>query len=469
MGAPLKKKPRNPADGYKVLLVDDDADFSGVLREILGSAHTLVRAADAAGAMTALSSADPDVVLLDLKLGTGPDGFAVLEMLKAREPNLPVVILSASQDTNTVVRAMKAGASHFIGKPPRYDELEERLRLAVEERLRAFQIESYRLPETDFLGFGPAMEEVQELAQLASTTDLPVLILGETGSGKTLLASRIHQRSAKRQEPFREVNIAALPAAILDSELFGHERGSFTGAEERRRGLFELAGEGTILLDEVGDLARECQVKLLQVVEKGWFRRVGGEEELRTSARVIAATHQDLGAMIAQGLFRSDLYYRLASLVIRIPPLRERCESIGPLALSFLHGHAELTDAAQELLVRQKWPGNVRQLQHTLQVARLFAHRGVVDVEQVGRALRQTSFLADKQDARTDYFEMPYAEAVERVREDFQREYVEKLLRRCHGNVSQAARVSGLARPHLHALLKRLSLQRSGKPERHDP
>jgi DNA-binding NtrC family response regulator len=163
-------------------------------------------------------------------------------------------------------------------------------------------------------------------------------------------------------------------------------------------------------LDEIGDLPRECQVKLLQVVEKGWFRRVGGGEELHTTARVIAATHQDLGSMIAQGTFRRDLYYRLANLVISIPPLRERWESIVPLARSFLRGQAELTEAAQEMLTRQRWPGNVRQLQHTLQVARLFATGGVIDVEQVKRALRQTS-LTDEQEVRTDLFEMPYAAA----------------------------------------------------------
>ncbi|MFL6260126.1 MAG: sigma-54-dependent transcriptional regulator [Thermoanaerobaculia bacterium] len=460
----MSKKPRTSGEGYKILLVDDDPDIHSVLGELLRPAHTLIYAADAAGALDKLDSVDPDVVLLDLKLGAGPDGFIVLEELRVREPSLPVVILSASQDTDTVVRAMKAGASHFIGKPPRFDELRERLRLAVEERQRALQIESYRLPETEVFGSGTAMEEVRELAQIASTTDLPILILGETGTGKSLLASRIHQRSAKRQGPFREVNIAALPPAILDSELFGHERGSFTGADRRRRGLFELAAEGTILLDEIGDLPRECQVKLLHVVEKGWFRRVGSEEDLHTTARVIAATHQDLRSMIAQGAFRSDLYYRLANLVIWIPPLRERWESIAPLARSFLRGQEELTDSAQELLTRQRWPGNIRQLQHTLQVARLFANEGVVGVEQVRRALRQTS-LTEEGEAHTNLFEMPYALAAEKAREDFQRDYLQRLLNRCHGNISQAARECGLTRPHLHTLLKKLGLN---KPEGYD-
>ncbi len=457
----MKQKPSIPA-GSKVLLVDDDPDVHAVLGEILEPSHSLIHATTAARALEAFEAEDPDVVLLDLNLGSGPDGFTVLEKLKAREPSLPVVILSAHQDTDSVVRAMKAGASHFIGKPPRFDELRERLRLAVEERRRAFQIESYRLPETEFLGSGSAMKEVRELAQIASETDLPILILGETGTGKTFLARCIHQRSAKRQGPFREVNVAALPVTILDSELFGHERGSFTGAEHRRRGLFELTAEGTILLDEIGDLPRESQVKLLQVIETGRFRRVGSEEELHSSARVIAATHQDLSSMMNQGTFRRDLYYRLANLMIRIPPLRERWESVGPLAQAFLRGEVELTEAALELLTRQRWAGNVRQLQHTLQVSKLFAIQGMIDVEQVKRALSQTS-LTD-QEVRTDLLEMPYAAAIEKAREDFQREYVKRLMSRFNGNVSQASRECGLARPSLHALLKKLGLQRLGRP-----
>lgn len=464
----MSKKLIAPSEGYRILLVDDDPDVHSLLRELLEPAHTFIHATNANEALDRLDAADPDVVLLDLKLGAGPDGFSVLEELRAREPSLPVVILSSSQDTDTVVRAMKAGASHFIGKPPRYDELRERLRLAVEERRRALYMESYRLPETEFLGSGSAMEEVRELAQMAATTDLPILILGETGTGKSLLASRIHQRSANRQGPFREVNVAALTTTILDSELFGHERGSFTGADRRRRGLFELAANGTILLDEIGDLPRESQVKLLQVVEKGWFRRVGSEEDLQTSARVIAATHQDLRSMIAQGTFRTDLYYRLANLVIRIPPLRERWESIVPLARSFLRGQVELTEPAQEVLTRQSWPGNVRQLQHTLQVAKLFAAGSAIDSDQVRRALRQTS-LTEESEIRTDLFGLPYALAAEKAREDFQRFYLEKLLRRCHGNVSRAARECGLARPHLHTLVKKLGLHRLSRPDGHEP
>lgn len=459
----MTKKHQTPSKGYKVLLVDDDPDIHSVLGNILEPTHTLVHAAEADDAMAVFELEEPDVVLLDLDLGQGrPDGFSVLEKLKSRDPDLPVVILSVSRDPDTVVRAMKAGASHFIGKAPRFDELTERLRLAIEERLRAFQIEAYRLPSTEFFDSGPAMAEVRELVEIAARTNLPLLILGETGTGKSLLARSTHQRSKNRQSPFREVNVAALPSTVLDSELFGHERGAFTGAERLRRGLFELTGDGTILLDEIGDLSRECQVKLLQVVEQGWYRRVGGERELRTTARVIAATHQDLSSMIVQGAFRSDLYYRLATLVIRIPPLRERRESIVPLAQFLLRGEAELRESAQDLLASQPWPGNVRQLQHTLQVARLFASQGVIDIEQVNRALRQTS-LSVESEARTDLFKMPYAAAAEQAKKEFQREYVEQLLCRCHGNISQAARECGLTRPHLHTLLKKLDLQGLGK------
>jgi DNA-binding NtrC family response regulator len=464
----MKKPLRVPPEGYKILLVDDDPDFHQVVSQLLAPAHRLLHANDAEGAWQSIESKEPDLVLLDLRLGHGPDGFQILERLRSLALGLPVIIVSENYKTDTIVRAMKAGAAHFISKPLHLEELLERMRLVMEERLRKLQIESYRLPESRLIASGAAMEEVLELVRLAATTDFPVLLLGETGSGKTLFARQIHRLSARREGPFHEVNVAALLPTVLDSELFGHEKGSFTGAEHLHRGLFEVAAGGTILLDEIGDLTRECQVKLLQVVESGRFRRVGGEAELHTSARILGATHRDLGAMIEQETFRRDLYYRLAKLTIWIPPLRERWESIVPLARSFLKDQFELTSAAEELLLQQRWPGNIRQLQHTLGAASLFAANGVLDVGPLERAIRQSSWIERRENER-DLFELPYADAVEKSREDFQREYFGRLLLRHHGNISQAARESGLARPSLHALLKRLGLQRLGRPERRDP
>jgi DNA-binding NtrC family response regulator len=441
--------------GLRILIVDDDPDVHVVLGELLAREHAVLHASDAASALATASADDLDVVLLDLNLGQGPDGFTVLARLRALDPDLPVVILSSYRDTDTIVRAMKAGAAHYIGKTPRYDELAERIQLAVQERQRAFQVEVHRLPAAEFVGTGPAIEEALSLARRGADEDIPVLILGETGTGKSLLARCIHQWGKKQHRPFREVNIAALPSALLDSELFGHERGSYTGAERRRRGLFELASSGTIFLDEIGDLSRECQIKLLQVVEEGRFRRLGSDRDLQTSARVITATHQDLRSMAAQGTFRRDLYYRIAGLRIQVPPLREHRESIPRLARLFAEPDLTLTEPAIELLTQQPWPGNVRELHQTLRLVRLFAANGRVGPEELTRALAQSGESAPPTGG-----EDAYAGAYTTAAERFRREYLVRLLKRCGGNVSLAARESGLGRSHLHSLIKRLGLTR---------
>lgn len=450
-------------DSLKILLVDDEEDVRSVLRSILEPHHQIFEAPDAVTAVKLAEAREPDVVLLDLSLGEGPDGFWVLDRLRTIDADLPVVILSAYHDTDSVVRAMRAGAAHFLDKPPRYDELEARLARVIEERRRALQLEAHRLPPNRFLGSGPRIQELQALAREAAAADLPVLILGETGTGKSLLASLLHQWSRYKNGPFREVNVAALSSTLIDSELFGHEQGAFTTAVRRHKGLFELAAGGTILLDEIGDLPIESQVKLLQVVEKGRFRRVGGENDLMASVRVISATHQDLDEMIDAGTFRSDLYYRLAGLVIQMPPLREHVENIPLMAENYLGKDHEISEAALRRLMNYPWPGNVRELQLALGRARVFARGGRIDVPEVERALahRAGEGAWRSPDAA---FLLDYKTALEQVRGRFQREYVERLLRRCRGNISEAARRSGLARSSLNELIRRLGLVSADPP-----
>jgi len=441
--------------------VDDDADVRVVLKGILRGTYRFLEAASAAEALRIIDADDPSVVLLDLDLGPKheADGFHVLREIQEREPELPVVILSASKDTDTIVRAMKLGAAHYIGKTPRYDELGERLRIVLNERRRYFNLAAHRLPGTgEIVGSSRAMAEVRRLAAAAADADLPVLLLGETGTGKGLVARCIHRSGRRREAPYRDVNVAGLSTSLLDSELFGHERGSFTGADLRHRGLFELVSGGTLLLDEIGDLPRECQVKLLKVVEDGVFRRVGGGGDLRSDARILAATHADLEGMIETGAFRRDLFHRLAGLVIRIPALRERPEDIPELTTSFVGPDVRITDAAMTALSSHPWTGNVRELQQTLRRAVLLAAGSTIDVVHLGVA-PSAPRVAPPRETDEDLLLSPYADASSTVMTRFRRRYLGDLLERCDGNIARAARESGIARTHLHALIRQLGLR----------
>jgi DNA-binding NtrC family response regulator len=453
-----RSKNSDPETAVKVLAVDDDPDVREVIRVILQEDHEIIDAEDAAAALRAAEDNDPDVVLLDLNLGRGQDGFHVLERLRMRDPELPVIILSQYRDAAVIVRAMKAGAEHYIAKPPLQDELVERVRIAAKERRRAFALESQRPPgATLIIGSSREMGQIREMARAAARSTLPVMILGETGAGKGLVARCIHAWGKRSDGPYREVNVAGLPSTVLDSELFGHERGAFTGADRKHRGLFELASSGTMLLDEIGDLPRDSQVKLLRVVEDGTYRRVGGESDLRTSARIITATHQDLEQMIESGTFREDLYHRLAGLVLRIPPLREHSEDIAFLARAFLGERMSLSDEAQVWLAEQAWPGNVRELQQSLRRASLFAGEGEIGIEHLRMGVARPP-SDDTGGSGEELLDLPYEQASKVSQDSFKRRYIERLLLSSGGNVSRAARRSGISRSHLHAMIRDLRL-----------
>jgi DNA-binding NtrC family response regulator len=456
----MPRTPSNPS----ILLVDDDPDVRGVLSELLSPHYTVREAVDAASALAAVKSQLPGVILLDLHLGDGPDGFWVLERLKQIDPTLPVVILSIERDTESVVRAMKAGAAHYISKTPRYDELLERLRLAFEERARAMSAEAHRLPSNvELVGVSSAIESLRQQIAMAARAAMPVLVLGETGTGKGLVARAIHQASSRRDKPFRDVNVAGLPSSVIDSELFGHERGAFTGAERLRRGLFELAAGGTLLLDEIGDLSRELQVKLLKVVDDGSIRRIGSDDDVAVDVRIVAATHRDLPSMVGRGTFRDDLYHRLAGLVLTIPPLRTRLEDIEPLVRAFLGADVSITPEAVELLRRHDWPGNVRELLQVVRRAVLFAHDRVITPQQLSI---DHSLARQLDPSSTAGLNQPYHDAAKQQLQQFQRRYLTALLERCGGNVSKAARESQLSRTHLHAMISELGLKHSSdEPE----
>jgi two-component system, NtrC family, response regulator AtoC len=360
-----------------VLVIEDDAAARAPLCEFLASAGYEVRgAATGAEALEALAAAPADALLLDLVIPE-PDGFEVLRRVRERDPKVPVIVLSALSQAEDVVRAMKLGATDYLPKPFEPAELDLVLRRVLEMRRRAeVVVRSPADPDADPAAALPilsgAMDRVWELVERIADTDVPVLLVGESGVGKDVIARRIHAQSRRAARPFVKINCAALPGELLESELFGHEKGAFTGAHAEKPGKFELAHQGTIFLDEIGEMDPRLQAKLLQVLQDEEFYRVGGKRSVRVDARVVVATNRNLEAAIRQGTFREDLFYRLNVVTVRVPPLRERKEEIAPLVRHFVEKyrrryHGGLEQVPPDVMERfhsYDWPGNVRELEN---------------------------------------------------------------------------------------------------------
>jgi two-component system response regulator HydG len=360
-----------------VLVVDDDQTVRETLTDYFDTLGYVVRAAATATAgRQAAAEHAPDVVLVDLRL---PDasGLTLLEALRADDPELGVIVLTGHADVPTAVRAMQQGALDFLEKPVDLEALGVALARAAELVALRREVSVLRARRGDAdpgdvgAGAPPSLERLIELA--ARNDDVPVLIVGETGTGKGFVARHIHDRSARAAQPFVEVNGASLSATFLESELFGHERGAFTDAKQAKRGLFEVAARGTLFLDEIGEVVTEVQPKLLKVLEERTFRRLGGTSELRSDARVVAATNQPLAQRVQEGAFRADLYYRLQVLTLALPPLRERRDELETLARALAPAGSRIGRAALRTIEQYDWPGNVRELKNTLWRAALLA------------------------------------------------------------------------------------------------
>jgi two-component system response regulator AtoC len=365
----------------QVLVVDDDLAMCGFLRSFLadrGYGALTVTSADEA--VRRFHAERPAAVLLDVVMPGDMDGLGALAAFKKIDKDVPVIVVSGQGRTNTVVQAMKLGAADFVCKPFTDEELEVLLGNALKQRQLCQEVASLReqLREqsryTMLFGNSDSMREVRNLIERVSDTDVTVLIRGESGTGKELVARALHERSLRGDKPFVKVNCAALPTELLESELFGFERGAFTGAIQHKPGKFEFANHGTMFLDEIGDMSFPLQAKLLQVLQDGEFSRLGGKSDVRVDVRVITATNQDLETAVAEGRFREDLYFRLNVVTITLPPLRERREEIPALSEHFLRKHAAqynktVTPVSAELsklFMRYDWPGNVRQLENLI-------------------------------------------------------------------------------------------------------
>ncbi len=387
----------------RILVVDDEATMRLVLRETLEEeGHEVVEAATAGEALEAAVAEEPDLVVLDIRL---PDesGLDVLDRLKASDPDRPVVMITGDGSRELGLEAVERGAYDFFTKPFRNAELRVVVERALErQRLvrEVHRLRRSRVEETSYgrlVGQSPAMREVYRSIERVADTDLPVLMEGESGTGKELVAEEIHGRSGRSDGPLVKVNCIAIPEGLMESELFGHEEGAFTGATSRRRGKFEQADGGTLFLDEVGDLPRELQGKLLRVLQEQSFERVGGSETITTDVRIVAATNKHLQAEVEEGAFREDLFYRLNVFPLRLPPLRERREDVPPLVEAFLEqlrAGEELevrgvTPGALSALLAYDWPGNVRELRNALRSAAVRGGEGPVrrvDLPEVVRS-----------------------------------------------------------------------------------
>jgi two-component system, NtrC family, nitrogen regulation response regulator GlnG len=396
-----------------IWIVDDDASIRWVLEKALARENLETRSfANARDALSAFETDTPQVLVSDIRM-PGESGIDLLQAVKAKHPGLPVIIITAFSDLDSAVASFQGGAFDYLAKPFDIDKAVALIRRALEESLREASVEAAPAETPEILGLAPAMQEVFRAIGRLSQSNVTVLITGESGTGKELVARALHKHSPRAQQPFIALNTAAIPKDLLESELFGHERGAFTGAQAMRRGRFEQAEDGTLFLDEIGDMPFDLQTRLLRVLSDGHFYRVGGHQPVKANVRVIAATHQNLEQRVRDGLFREDLYHRLNVIRLRLPSLRERSEDIPLLARHFLVQSAHqlgvepkrMSDSAMRFLSSLELPGNVRQLENLCNWITVMAPGQTVEIKDLPRDLTQappagtTSFVAPAEGA----------------------------------------------------------------------
>ncbi|HEY8101720.1 MAG TPA: nitrogen regulation protein NR(I) [Burkholderiaceae bacterium] len=378
-----------------IWIVDDDESIRWVLEKALARENLATKSfSNARDAMEALKTSTPQVLVSDIRM-PGESGLQLLQAVKAQHPGLPVIIITAFSDLDSAVAAFQGGAFEYLAKPFDVDKAVELIRRALEESLRETSVEQTSAESPEILGQAPAMQDVFRAIGRLSQSNVTVLITGESGSGKELVARALHKHSPRASQPFIALNTAAIPKDLLESELFGHERGAFTGAQATRRGRFEQAENGTLFLDEIGDMPFDLQTRLLRVLSDGHFYRVGGHQPLKANVRVIAATHQNLEHRVREGLFREDLYHRLNVIRLRLPSLRERREDIPILTRHFLAQSAKqlgveakrMSDKAMQFLSSLDLPGNVRQLENLCNWITVMAPGQTVEVKDLPQDL----------------------------------------------------------------------------------
>jgi two-component system nitrogen regulation response regulator NtrX len=444
----------------QVLLVDDESNIRRMLAALLREeGFTVAEAPNGNAALLQLDEVDPDVIVLDLLMPPGPDGLETLVRIRERGRGTPVIMMSGKAQLTDAVRAVKQGAFQFLEKPLTPESVLVTVRAALElnrtrAENRALHAELAR--RGTLIGDSAAMREVRALIERVGPTEARVLVTGESGTGKELVAAAIHAASRRAGRAFVTVNCAAIPRDLVESEMFGHERGSFTGATERRLGRFELAHEGTLFLDEVGDLSGEAQAKLLRTLESGELQRIGAERSLRVDVRLVAATNRRLEEEVQEGRFREDLFFRLNVFPLHLPPLRERLEDL-PALVAHLSERvrprhaATFTPAALEALAAYAWPGNVRELANLVERLTILSGPTVNDA-----AVRQVLRGGPAAVASLPSPGRPLNEALD----DFERRVIGAAMAQADGNVAEAARALQTDRANLYRRMRRLGLDR---------
>jgi DNA-binding NtrC family response regulator len=441
-----------------ILIVDDEPSVRSSLEEWFREDGFVVETAeDGQAALRAMDRGPFDIVLLDLKM-PGMDGIAVQKRIREIDPGATIIILTAYASVETAVEALKLGAFDYVTKPVDPDDLSHLVRNAL--HTRALAEENVRLREKvteltqaePILAVSAKMQHVLEMVRTVAETDSSVVIRGESGTGKELIARAIHVQSRRRYFPLVAVNAGSIPETLLESELFGHEKGAYTGAQYRRKGKIELANGGTLFLDEIGDITPKTQIDLLRVLETHRFTRLGGNQEITSDFRLVCATHTNLEQQVEEGRFREDLFYRINVFSIQVPPLRERPEEILPLTSFFVEKYAramgkpivKVSSEAAAVLLAYRWPGNVRELENAVERAMVIGRGATLDVHDLPVTARNGA--ADEPQARS-------LSALEK-------EHIARVLRECDGNVTLTAKVLGIDRATLYNKLRRYELRR---------
>ena len=459
-----------------VWIVDDDRSIRWVIEKALSREGIAFNSfASAQDALDALSDESPEVLVSDIRM-PGRSGLDLLQAVKQRHPAVPVIVMTAYSDLDSAVAAFQGGAYEYLPKPFDVDQAVDLIRRALDESRREAEAADPLTATPEILGQAPAMQDVFRAIGRLSQSSATVLITGESGTGKELVARALHRHSARAQKPFIAINTAAMPKDLLESELFGHERGSFTGAQQQRRGRFEQAEGGTLFLDEIGDMPAELQTRLLRVLSDGTFYRVGGHQQMKANVRVIAATHQNLEQRVREGAFREDLFHRLNVIRLRLPSLGERSEDVPLLARHFLAASARqlgvepkrLSEDALAYLSRLEFPGNVRQLENLCHWLTVMAPGQVIDTADLPPEFRNQSAVG-----ATDWLSALEHEAERRLARgesgildalsrQFERALIVKALARTGGRRIEAANLLGMGRNTITRKIQELGIEDEG-------
>ena len=455
----------------RLLLIDDEARVRASLKMVLEPLYDIAQASDGPQGLDIFRKEAPDLVLLDIVL-PGTDGLAVLQTLRTERKSTPVIMLTGTKSVKTAVDAMKLGAADYLSKPFDVDEL----RIVIDRALNSSELEQEvtqlraqvvkRYAFHNLIGKSQGMQEIYAKIEQVADSRTTVLITGESGTGKELVAKALHYNSSRRERPFVALNCAALPETLIESELFGHEKGAFTDATARRVGQFELANTGTLFLDEIGDLSPITQAKLLRVIQEREFTRIGGVQPIKVDVRIVAATNKNLDDLVRKGLFREDLYYRINVIALYLPPLRERVEDIPLIANHFLEKRLEEAQRppigfgkeALELLTRYPWPGNVRELENFIEQAFIWSqHATEITPEHLPTSMKSTSRSPSLRDDT-----LAGRMSLEKAVMEFEREIILDALKRTNYVQTHAAHLLGISRRMLKYRMDTLGI---GRPD----